>query len=108
MVAAAVTGAPAAKADTVPPAPSGWTTVFGDNFAGSAGTAPAASNWFYDLGTGYGTGESEQTTNSTSNVYLDGSGHLVLKATDSNGTGPPAGSKVRGTTSRPRPAASWR
>ena len=60
--------------------------MFGDNFAGSAGTAPAASNWFYDIGTGYGTGESEQTTNSTSNVYLDGSGHLVLKATDSNGT----------------------
>jgi hypothetical protein len=25
-----------ALADTVPPAPSGWTTVFGDNFAGSA------------------------------------------------------------------------
>ncbi len=86
MVTAAVTGAPAAKADTVPAAPSGWTTVFGDNFAGSAGSAPAASNWLYDIGTGYGTGESEQTTNSTSNVYLDGSGHLVLKATDNNGT----------------------
>jgi F5/8 type C domain/Ricin-type beta-trefoil lectin domain/Putative Ig domain len=86
VVAAAVTGAPAAKADTVPPAPSGWTTVFGDNFAGAANSAPAASNWFYDIGTGYGTGESEQTTNSTSNVYLDGNGHLVLKATDSNGT----------------------
>ena len=86
VVAAAVTGAPAAKADTVPPAPSGWTTVFGDNFAGAAGSAPAASNWFYDIGTGYGTGENEQTTNSTSNVYLDGNGHLVLKATDSNGT----------------------
>ena len=86
VVAAAVTGAPAAKADTVPPAPSGWTTVFGDNFAGSANSAPAASNWFYDIGTGYGTGEHEQTTNSTSNVYLDGNGHLVLKATDSNGT----------------------
>ena len=86
VVAAAVTGAPAAKADTVPPAPSGWTTVFGDNFAGAANSAPAASNWFYDIGTGYGTGEHEQTTNSTSNVYLDGNGHLVLKATDSNGT----------------------
>ncbi len=86
VVAAAVTGAPAAKADTVPPAPSGWTTVFGDNFAGAAGSAPSASNWFYDIGTGYGTGELEQTTNSTSNVYLDGNGHLVLKATDNGGT----------------------
>src|SRR6201986_5679969 len=74
-----------AKADTVPAAPSGWTTVFGDNFAGAAGSAPSAQNWFYDIGTGYGTGETEQTTNSTNNVYLDGNGHLVLKATDNGG-----------------------
>src|SRR6201986_5012500 len=76
-----------AKADTVPPAPSGWTTVFSDNFAGPAGSAPAASNWFYDIGTGYGTGEVENTTSSTSNVYLAGNGHLVLKATHNGGTG---------------------
>src|ERR1700744_4415248 len=86
VVATTVARAPAARADTVPPAPSGWTTVFGDNFAGAANSAPSASNWFYDIGTGYGTGETEQTTNSTSNVYLDGQGHLVLKATDNNGT----------------------
>ena len=78
--------APAARADTVPPPPSGWTTVFGDNFAGAAGSAPSAANWFYDIGTGYGTGEKEQTTNSTSNVYLDGNGHLVLKAINNGGT----------------------
>src|SRR6201995_5148439 len=86
VVVTAVAHAPAAKADTVPPPPSGWTTVFGDNFAGSANSAPSASNWFYDIATGYGTGEHEQTTNSTSNVYLDGNGHLVLKATNNNGT----------------------
>jgi hypothetical protein len=86
VVVTAVTSAPPARADTVPAAPAGWTTVFGDDFAGAAGSAPSASNWFYDIGTGYGTGETEQTTNSTSNVYLDGSGHLVLKATDNNGT----------------------
>ncbi|HEY2674196.1 MAG TPA: discoidin domain-containing protein [Rugosimonospora sp.] len=79
-------GAPSALADTVPPPPSGWTTVFGDNFAGSAGSAPSSANWFYDIGTGYGTGEKEQTTNSTNNVYLDGNGHLVLKAINSGGT----------------------
>ena len=79
-------GAPAARADAVPPPPSGWTTVFGDNFAGPAGSAPSSANWFYDIGTGYGTGETEQTTNSTSNVYLDGNGHLVLKAIDDGGT----------------------
>ena len=78
--------APAARADTVPPPPSGWTTVFGDNFAGAAGSAPSSANWFYDIGTGYGTGEKEQTTNSTSNVYLDGNGHLVLKAINNGGT----------------------
>jgi hypothetical protein len=75
-----------ARADTVPPPPSGWTTVFGDNFAGPAGSAPASANWFYDIGTGFGTGEIEHTTNSTSNVYLDGNGHLVLKATNNGGT----------------------
>ena len=78
--------APAARADTVPPPPSGWTTVFGDNFAGAAGSAPSAANWFYDIGTGYGTGEKEQTTNSTNNVYIDGNGHLVLKAINNGGT----------------------
>ena len=86
VVATGLVRAPAARADTVPPPPSGWTTVFGDNFAGAAGSAPSSSNWFYDIGTGYGTGEKEQTTNSTSNVYLDGSGHLVLKAINSGGT----------------------
>jgi F5/8 type C domain/Ricin-type beta-trefoil lectin domain/Putative Ig domain len=85
-VVTALDGAPAARADTVPPPPAGWTTVFGDNFAGAAGSAPASANWFYDIGTGYGTGETEHTTNSTSNVYLDGNGHLVLKAINNGGT----------------------
>jgi beta-glucanase (GH16 family) len=78
--------APTARAGAVPSAPAGWTTVFRDGFAGRAGSAPAAANWFYDIGSGYGTGEIEQTTNSTRNVYLDGHGHLVLKATRRSGT----------------------
>ena len=86
VLVATVVRAPAARADTVPPPPAGWTTVFGDNFAGAAGSAPSSANWFYDIGTGYGTGEIEHTTNSTSNVYLDGNGHLVLKAINSGGT----------------------
>ena len=81
-----VVGVPAAHADTVPPPPPGWTTVFSDDFAGPAGSAPSSANWFYDIGTGYGTGEIEHTTSSTSNVYLDGNGHLVLKAIDNGGT----------------------
>jgi hypothetical protein len=85
-VAFSALGVSPAKADTVPAPPSGWNTVFSDNFAGAAGSAPSASNWFYDIGTGYGTGEVENTTNSTNNVYLDGNGHLVLKAIDNGGT----------------------
>src|SRR5580693_993228 len=89
LIAVAITtmvGVPAAYADTVPPPPAGFTTVFGDNFAGPAGSAPSAANWFYDIGTGYGTGEIENTTSSTNNAYLDGNGHLVLKAIDNGGT----------------------
>src|SRR5580658_8695514 len=37
-----VASAPA-QADAVPPAPAGWTTVFGDDFAGPAGSAPSAA-----------------------------------------------------------------
>ncbi len=109
-----------AQADTVPAPPAGFTTVFGDNFAGSASSPPSASNWFYDIGTGYGTGEKEQTTNSTNNVYLDGNGHMVLKAINNGGTWTsariestrddfqaPAGGKLEMTASieQPNPAS---
>ncbi len=47
---------------------------------------PSSANWFYDIGTGYGTGEIEQTTSSTANSYLDGSGNLVLKAIKNGST----------------------
>src|ERR1700677_2341019 len=86
IVVATLAVAPAALAGTAPAPPAGWSTMFTDNFAGSAGSAPSAANWFYDIGTGYGTGEIENTTNSTSNVYLDGNGDLVLKAIDNGGT----------------------
>jgi len=79
-------GAKAEPEGTVPPPPSGWTTVFSDDFAGPAGSAPNPQNWFYDIGTGYGTGEIENTTNSTSNVYLDGNGDLDITAIDNGGT----------------------
>jgi hypothetical protein len=86
IVTATLVATPAALADAVPAPPAGWTTVFGDDFAGTAGSAPSAANWFYDIGSGFGTGEVENTTNSTSNAYLDGNGHLVLKAIDTGGT----------------------
>jgi hypothetical protein len=86
VITTTLVNAPSALADTVPPPPAGWTTVFSDNFAGTAGSPPSSANWFYDIGTGFGTGEKEQTTNSTNNVYLDGNGHLVLKAINNGGT----------------------
>jgi hypothetical protein len=70
----------------VPGAPSGMTTVFSDDFTGAAGTGLNTANWLYDTGTSYpggaanwGTGEVETMTNSTSNVYQDGAGNLVIK-----------------------------
>ena len=36
VVVTALAGIPAARADTVPAPPAGWTTVFGDDFAGAA------------------------------------------------------------------------
>jgi beta-glucanase (GH16 family) len=86
VVSALVVAPTAAEAGTAPAPPAGWSTVFSDNFAGAAGSAPSSANWFYDIGTGYGTGEIENTTNSTSNVYVDGNGDLVLKAIDNGGT----------------------
>ncbi|MDT8912726.1 family 16 glycosylhydrolase [Amycolatopsis sp. PS_44_ISF1] len=78
-LATAVTGVPAQAAET-------WTTVFQDTFDGPAGTGLNAQDWLYDQGTGYpggaanwGTGEIETATDSTGNVYHDGSGHLVIK-----------------------------
>lgn len=81
-----VSGGSAAAA--VPAPPSGWTTVFSDDFNGAAGSALNRADWLYDLGTSYpypgaagawGTGELETATDSTQNVYQDGSGHLVIK-----------------------------
>lgn len=70
----------------VPPAPSGMTLVFSDDFTGAAGTGLNRSNWLYATGTGYpggaanwGTGEIETMTDSTANVYHDGTGNLVIK-----------------------------
>ncbi|WP_399129962.1 glycoside hydrolase family 16 protein [Actinacidiphila sp. ITFR-21] len=81
-----VTGGSAAAA--VPGAPTGWTTVFSDDFNGASGTGLNRDNWLYDTGIGYnypgaatnwGTGELETATDSTANVYQDGAGHLVIK-----------------------------
>jgi len=119
-LAAAVLAQPAA-ATTVPGAPAGWTTVFSDSFAGAAGSPVNSANWKYDTGPGssFGTGEIETMTNSTSNVYLDGNGHLVIKAIESGGAwtsgriqtntanvGAPAGGELEVTASIEQPSPS--
>jgi hypothetical protein len=118
MVMTAVTMSQSASATTVPAPPAGWTTVFSDNFAGAAGSMVNSANWKYDTGPGssFGTGEIETMTDSTSNVYLDGNGHLVIKAIESGGAwtsgriqtntanvGAPAGGELEVTASIEQP-----
>lgn len=83
---------PTAASATVPAAPAGFTTTWSDDFSGAANTGVPTGSWKYDTGAGdsFGTGEIETMANSTSNVYEDGGGHLVLKALHS-GTDPNAG-----------------
>ncbi|MFD6306262.1 discoidin domain-containing protein [Streptomyces sp. NPDC060223] len=92
--AAAIAAQPAAAAApaAVPAAPAGFTTTWSDDFSGAANTGLNTDIWRYDVGEGwtFGTGEVETMTNSTSNVYQDGNGHLVLKALHT-GTDPVAG-----------------
>jgi len=122
MISMVTFSATPASADTVPSAPSGWSTVFSDDFSGAAGTAPNSANWIYDTGPGsnFGTGEIETMTNSTNNVHLDGNGHLDITAigSGSNWTsgriqtptadvGAPAGGELEVTASieQPSPAS---
>jgi hypothetical protein len=63
-----------------------WTEVWGDEFNGPAGSGVDTSQWIYDTGTGFGTGEIETMTTSTANVSLDGNGHLrITPIRDSSG-----------------------
>ena len=54
--------------------------AFEDEFNGPAGSAPDSSKWTYDLGRWTDNNELETYTNSRVNSYLDGQGHLVIRA----------------------------
>lgn len=59
----------------------GWEVTWMDEFAGPAGSPPDPRRWVYDLGGGgWGNKELQVYTQSRENVFLDGSGHLVIRA----------------------------
>ncbi len=89
-IGAVVPGTVASAAIPAPPA--GFTEVWSTDFAGAAGTGLDTGTWQYDTGPGssFGTGEIETMTSSTQNVYHDGNGHLMIKATHS-GSDPASG-----------------
>jgi hypothetical protein len=101
----------------VPGPPSGWSTIFSDDFNGSSGSGPSSA-WQYDTGPGssFGTGEIETMTNSSSNVHLDGNGNLDITALNQGGSwtsgriqttsanvGAPAGGELEVTASIQQP-----
>jgi beta-glucanase (GH16 family) len=58
-----------------------WKEIWSDQFNGLAGSPVNTNNWEYQVGQGlFGNGEVEVMTNSTSNVHLDGHGHLDITA----------------------------
>jgi hypothetical protein len=61
---------------------SGMAPTFEDNFSGPAGSPPDPAKWRHDLGhTGYGYQQLQTYTAARANSFLDGRGHLVLRAT---------------------------
>jgi beta-glucanase (GH16 family) len=71
-------------------AESSWRLVWSDECSGASGSAPDPGKWGYDIGgTGWGNNEKQYYTDSTNNAYLDGDGHLVIKAMKENREGMP-------------------
>jgi beta-glucanase (GH16 family) len=73
-----------------------WTMVWSDEFNGPDGSSPDPSKWTYDLGAGgWGNGELETYTNSTTNVLQKG-GNLVITAVKSGSSYTSARIKTQG------------
>lgn len=107
---ATVNAATAAAPAGIPAPPTGFTLFWSDDFTGAANTGVDTTVWTYDTGPGrnFGTGEIENMTNSTANVFKDGAGTLVIRAIKTHTTwtsgrietkradfGAPAGGVVR-------------
>jgi beta-glucanase (GH16 family) len=69
--------------------------TFDDEFNGPAGAPPDPTKWSYDIEDGgWGNNELQSYTDTRQNSFLDGEGHLVIRATrtvDRNSRGRPAG-----------------
>ncbi|WP_030438661.1 glycoside hydrolase family 16 protein [Actinoplanes subtropicus] len=62
--------------------------TWSDEFNGAAGSPVDSSKWKFDTGgSGWGNNELEYYTNSASNVYQDGQGHLAITARKENPAG---------------------
>ena len=60
--------------------------VWNEEFNGAAGTGVDTSKWNFDTGgSGFGNQELEYYTSGTSNVAMDGQGHLVITARKGSG-----------------------
>ncbi len=60
-----------------------WEMVWSDDFTGTAGSAPNAAKWAFDIGTGsngWGNSELQYYTSRPENIQLDGNGMLVITA----------------------------
>ncbi|MDQ1287093.1 MAG: hypothetical protein QG622_658 [Actinomycetota bacterium] len=61
-------------------------TVWNEDFNGAAGTGVDTSKWNFDTGgKGFGNQELQYYTNGTSNVAMDGQGHLAITARKGSG-----------------------
>jgi uncharacterized protein (TIGR03437 family) len=60
---------------------SAWQPVWSDEFNGAAGAPADPTKWNYDTGTGWGQFEIETNSSSTSTVFQDGAGNLVIRVT---------------------------
>jgi beta-glucanase (GH16 family) len=67
-----------------PPAASGYTLVWSDEFSSANGSQPDSSKWIYDIGgDGWGNQELEYYTNRPQNAWIE-NGNLVITAKQEN------------------------
>ena len=64
--------------------------LWADEFDGPAGSSPDSAKWGFDIGVGdngWGNSELQYYTGRTQNAFLDGDGHLIIKAMKENFSG---------------------